>query len=258
MAAQKKITKTKTKKGDTRSIEILVSVPKDASVESIAESASVVVKEPDGSKEVVEAAVVEETVDQSGNDEEVPAAKAEETQVTEAVGEGGNEESQETSGKSFKKIFLWVGLLILVVGILAVFWALAYERGVKVGEQNTEKKMSASPKPEAPPSATPSPQATKSSTYTIKVLNGSGISAEASKVKALLEKGDYSVSSIGNADSTSNGETVIQTTNAVSKTWIDTLKKLLSQTYTVSSDVQTIAQDQKADVIITVGSKKTQ
>ena len=262
-AQKKKGTKTKTKKrtsdekGDKKSIEILVSVPKDASVESIAESASVVVKEPDGSQGIVEAVVVEEAVDQSGN-EEVSAVKTEKVEIAVTLAKEDNQENQGESGIFNKKIFVWGIGLIVCIGIFAGFLWLAYERGIAVGQQNEQKKLSASPTPEAP-TPTPSPsEETKPSTYIIKVLNGSGIAGEAAKVKALLEKENYSISSIGNGDSTSTGETIIQAKNAVGKTWLNNLKKLLSQTYVVSSDVQSLSADEKVDVVITVGSKKVQ
>ncbi len=252
-AKKKKVTKTKkptsvNEKGDTKSIEIVVSIPKDASVQSIAEQASVVVKEPDGSQEVVQAAAVEETIQQSEN---------EAVQVAEAMAEEDNQENQEESEIFNKKIFVWGIGLIVCIGIFAGSLWLAYERGIAVGEQNAQKKLIASP-PKVLPSATPTPEETKPSTYTIKELNGSGTSGEAAKVKALLEKGEYTVSSIGNGDSTSNGETVIQAKSTVTKQWLENLKKILSQTYTVSSDVQTLSTDQKVDVAVTVGSKKAQ
>ena len=120
-----------------------------------------------------------------------------------------------------------------------------------------QKKLSSSPTP-TEPTPTPSPEQTKPSSYSIKVLNGSGISGEAAKVKALLEKESYTVSSVGNADSSTVSETIIQAKNSISKNWLDAIKKVLSQTYTVSSDVQALSEDETVDVIITAGSKKAE
>ncbi|HZJ18584.1 MAG TPA: LytR C-terminal domain-containing protein [Patescibacteria group bacterium] len=91
--------------------------------------------------------------------------------------------------------------------------------------------------------------------YKIEVLNGSGISGEASKVKGLLEEERFTVSSIGNADGLNYQQTVIQAKKTVPKEFLDKLKGFLDKLY-VLDDTKELPDTEKFDFVVTIGSKK--
>lgn len=93
--------------------------------------------------------------------------------------------------------------------------------------------------------------------YTIALRNGSGISGEAGKVKALLEKAGFIVGSVGNASKYDYEETVIEVSKGVKKAFVDKLISILSKSYVVASDTSTL-DGATEDAIVIVGSKKVE
>lgn len=162
-------------------------------------------------------------------------------------GEGSN------SNIPWKKIFLFSAFALLFLGIIAISSYLAYQRGIEVGKQITQKdlksQIAANPMPTNTP--TPTEEDINLSEYSIKVLNGSDRNGEASKLKSVLEDKGYSISSIGNADKTYS-KTIIQAKDSVSKAWVDKLKKTLDKLY-ILADISTL-EDEDIDVVINIGS----
>jgi len=100
------------------------------------------------------------------------------------------------------------------------------------------------------PSASPSAKPADIPSYELWVLNGSGISGDAAKAQTLLEANQIPVFSVGNADSPSYADTVIQAPNNVSKPYLEKLKQTLENAYIVSPDIQPGDSDVKITVII--------
>lgn len=112
------------------------------------------------------------------------------------------------------------------------------------------------------PTAVPQQSASKSAdltAYTIEILNGSGISGEAAKVKDQLTSAGFKIGNIGNADRNDYMKTQLFAKKTVNSAYLDALKAVLNKAYVVeteSSLPSAISSD--ADVIITIGSLKAQ
>ena len=91
--------------------------------------------------------------------------------------------------------------------------------------------------------------------YPIKVLNGSGITGEASKLQEILEKGGFEVVETSNADNYDYVDTIVQAKKNVEKAFLEKLKNLIGKSYTLGKDESLSASD-SSDVIVVVGSKK--
>ena len=94
------------------------------------------------------------------------------------------------------------------------------------------------------------------SKYKIKVLNGSGISGEASRVKALLEKAGFTVSSTGNATNYNYIKSVIQAKSEVEKEFINKLTEALSENYQVDAKAEPVNTSSPDEVVVIIGSAK--
>lgn len=148
--------------------------------------------------------------------------------------------------------------VILVPGVLLLGALLGgiyfYQKGVKTngGEPTPTPSLEASSKP----SATPAAQVDLEK-YTVAVQNGSGIAGEAGKVKTLLEEAGFKVGSTGNAPSYDFEETVIKAKSTVDKAYLDKLTDTLKGSYKVG-DNETLPESSKDDVIVIVGSSKSE
>lgn len=106
------------------------------------------------------------------------------------------------------------------------------------------------------PQASPSPQLVLSQ-FQIKVLNGSGRKGEAAKTKEILEGAGFSVSGIGNNDTSNYRTTLIQVTKEVSKEFITRLEEALSKEL-VLADKAELVSGVDTPVTIIVGRGKVQ
>jgi lipopolysaccharide export LptBFGC system permease protein LptF len=87
---------------------------------------------------------------------------------------------------------------------------------------------------------------------TVSVENGSGVVGAASKIADFLKSKGYQISSTGNADNYNYTNITIQTKSSTS-TYVDLLKKDLSQNYTVSSTTSDLPSSSTEDVLVIVG-----
>lgn len=117
---------------------------------------------------------------------------------------------------------------------------------------NETKKPSPAPT-KAPVKKTLGSSTTDKSSLTVEVLNGSGEVGAASKVSAILKELGYNVVSIGNADSFDYIDTVIGVSEE-RKSFLDILKKDVSQSYTVSS-TGTASPSASSDAVVIVGKE---
>lgn len=154
------------------------------------------------------------------------------------------DDASEQTNKSKIWIFLCAGFIIL-----------ALVAGVFIYRKNTSVTV-AKPVITPTPTQTPTPKPVNLSEYKIKVLNGSGVSGEATKVQTLLEGEKFVVSSIGNGDNSDYEKTVIQTKITVPKEFSDKLKILLEKTYVLDAD-KTLDASSESDVSVIIGSKLT-
>lgn len=93
------------------------------------------------------------------------------------------------------------------------------------------------------------------SSFSIQILNGSGIKGEAAKVKSLLEESGFKVSEVGNAETSEYKETIIQKKDNVNDVFLDELTGELGKNYVVQVSSKS-AEKEDSDVVVIVGSEK--
>ena len=113
-----------------------------------------------------------------------------------------------------------------------------------------------SPTPTSTPTATPTPDISKldRSSISIQVLNGSGTSGVAGRMKALLEEKGYTVENTGNADSYDYENTEIEVKEQ-SAAFISLLEEDLKESYVLGTTAATLSDDVPYDVRIIVGKE---
>lgn len=110
------------------------------------------------------------------------------------------------------------------------------------------------PTPEPTETPTPTEKPVDLKAYNIQVLNGSGVTGEAAKVKASLEAAGFKVSETGNADKDDYENTQIAAKGTVNKQYMKKLEETLEKSYKVDSSSPTSADaSSAADVVITIG-----
>ncbi len=159
------------------------------------------------------------------------------------------QESQEKNAK-----WLWLLIILIIVGAL-VF---AFFRGIGPFAQYSPFAQKASPTPEATVApveeSTPVPESLDKSVPKIKVLNGSGIAGKAAAVKDYLEGKGYTVSSIGNADTTDYTDTEVDFKADFLK-YKDQLINDLSDKYSAVAGAKSLDATDSADIEVIVGAK---
>lgn len=236
--------------------------PEEKAPEEITEE----VKEetPDETVEMKETAVVEDISDtgeetpqeqtqESAESSDTPQEIAPEVPQNPEAGSFTKEEL-ETGSSGFKHNFLW-GLIIVISLLSAIGAGIGiYSMGINRGRE-MERQAAITPTPEVAETPTPTPVPQESAeTYSISVLNGSGISGEAGRVKTLLEGEGLKVETVGNADASDFEETEISVGSNVAKSFTTKLTDILEKNYTVVMGDEASGKD---DVVITVGKKKS-
>jgi hypothetical protein len=113
----------------------------------------------------------------------------------------------------------------------------------------------ATPTNEPTPITSPTPKEVDLSAYTIRILNGSGITGQAATLKTALTDAGYTVGETGNADSSDYTQTVISAQTNVEQAYLQKLEELLKKTYQVDSTVKTIPSVGDSQVTVTIGSE---
>lgn len=152
------------------------------------------------------------------------------------------------------KNFIWIVLPAALIGVAAVAGFFIYLQGIKKEQKQQEAIVVVSPTPILTQEASPIPAPPKVdiSKYKIEVLNGSGISGEAARVKTLFEQEGFTVISIGNSDRSNYKETIVQVKKDTPEAFLNKLKSLLEETYVVSI-VIALSPDENVDTIVIVG-----
>lgn len=153
-----------------------------------------------------------------------------------------------------KPNYLWIIIpTALLVGAL-VGGLITYFSGIsKLSTIESTPTPVVSIEPQVSPSASPS-ASIKRSEVKVQVLNGSGTSGLAGKVKTYLEGLGYKDVAVGNASSSDFTETEIQI-KETKKDFLKTITDDLAKDYTVSKETKTLIVSSKYDIVITLGSK---
>lgn len=170
------------------------------------------------------------------------------------------DEEEEKSKSSILKIIL-LFVLGFVVGGVSVGAVLYF-----VPFQKTEPKETSAEQETTTPAATieEAEEATESaeaeeeldlSTYSLQILNGSGVAGAAGAVQKILEDSGFAVFDLGNADSYNYQETEIQVIGGLPKGVYDEIEKALTD-YNVVLSEENLSEDSEHDVVIIVGQKK--
>lgn len=160
-------------------------------------------------------------------------------------------------GGNKKNIFLMILLILIIAALIGI--GFVYRQPImsavsgKLNSAPTPTSTAAPSQQSATP--TPTPKTVKLDIHPIEVLNGSGTAGEASKVKEILVGKGFKVDSVGNADSSDHTNTVIQAKSSVSRDFLDSLKKTLSESYTLDP-VDTLSETKDVDIIVVIGQTK--
>lgn len=146
------------------------------------------------------------------------------------------------------KILIIIAILLLLAG--GGFYY--YQSTQKPAETAAEEESSDE---SVTPTEEPTPAEVDLDTFTIEILNGSGIVGEAGRAQELLETNEFKIDSTGNAENYDFEDTVIQAGSDVDEGWLDELRDTLSKNYTVKAGVTKLdAADSESDVVVIVGS----
>jgi hypothetical protein len=124
---------------------------------------------------------------------------------------------------------------------------------------NSKTNWLAAAKPTPTPVISPEPTRTPEkktdlSAFSIQILNGSGISGKAAKLKTLLEDAGFTVSSTGNADLNDYTKTQVRAKKNVGEDYLKKLEATLKKEYVLSSSPG-LPPTGSADVIVIIGSE---
>lgn len=155
-----------------------------------------------------------------------------------------------------KTNYLWIIVpTALLVGAL-VGGLITYFSGIsKLNSEPVSPTPVASitPSVEATPTASPS-STLKKDDLKVQILNGSGVSGAAGKVKTLLEGLGYKLIDTGNASMSDLAQTEVSLKDS-KKDYFNEIIKDLSKSYTATESAKTLSGSSKYDVVITLGKK---
>jgi len=154
------------------------------------------------------------------------------------------------SGFNFKGLFMIFGILLILGLVIGGFYF--YQSSQEITTETP------TPPTEQEPEITPTPtpiveEEVDLSSYSLQVLNGTGIAGEAGRVAATLEAGGFVDVEAGNASSSNVEQTQVQMKEEVPSEVFDTIDEALSTRDVVIAD-EVLDEDSDFDVVITLGS----
>ena len=161
-------------------------------------------------------------------------------------------EEYEMPNTSSKKNYMWPILLIFIIAIISMAGIFAYKQGIFKGIRVSLPSSTPTPAPTIIPEPTKTLDLTQ---YEVEILNGGGVSGEASRQKAELEAAGFTISSVGNADNSDFTDTIIQAKAEVNTEFIAKLKATLNNSFTVGQ-TETLVETSSVPVVVTLGTKK--
>lgn len=166
--------------------------------------------------------------------------------------------STYSSDKPKGNKLIWIILVIIIAAIVAGGVWMYLAGSTKKEEPKTQEKTTTElEKEEITPTTAVATEEAKLDKYEIKVLNGSGVAGEASRLEESLEEGGFVVSETGNADNYDYTDTIIQAKTGIEKNFLDELKRILTKSYVLGKDAPLEATD-SSDVIVIIGNKKAE
>lgn len=159
-----------------------------------------------------------------------------------------------TSNAGFFIIVTFLAFLFGLSGIIGFYYISKYQDLNITGFMSN---FGAQPTPTLEPTEEPTPTEAPVDleAYTIKVLNGSGITGEAAKTKTALIDAGFKVGTTGNADNSDYTQTVISVKKSVPEGYVKQLKEQLEKSYSVEPSVETLSDNPEGiDVVVTIGS----
>lgn len=206
----------------------------------------------DESAKMPDVAVVSPVVESSGNNNQQQISQPTSPVIGEPVVSVSSSDSSSDSDSKPHKNFLLPMIFIVLLGIAVLGGVYFYMQNSDKTQKSKTNVVTLSPTPQA---VTPEPEEVDLSKYSIEVLNGSGVSGTAGKVKDSLEDVGFSVESVGNADNSDYTKTIIQAKKEVDKVFLDELKKTLGKTYSVG-DLEDLKNSSDTDVVVIIGSSE--
>ena len=186
---------------------------------------------------------------------EEPTAETQETTLKIEVSDTNIVETKVK--KNFLGYFMLISIISFVIGLLSMAGInmLNQKNQNSHNPQNTTnmsvtKKISPTNKP------SPTPEPLNLAQYNIKILNGSGITGAAAKLKTSLTDEGFTVATTGNAPDNNYTNTTISAKKDANPKYLERLKTFLSKSYALASNPSTpISSNEQADIIITIGVK---
>ena len=155
--------------------------------------------------------------------------------------------------------FIWVVLITFILG-LAVITGVYYftsNKEIKPLSLNFNFKFGSpttTPTPIPTSIPTPTTEPADLTAYTVKILNGSGVTGEAAKLKAKLTTAGFKVGVTGNADSSDYTKTVIEAKKDANQDYIKALIEELKKSYEIEANIKTLPASDASDIIVIIGA----
>lgn len=149
--------------------------------------------------------------------------------------------------------FIMVVIIAFLIGLGGMV-GFTYFQDADLMQKVTELTASPTPTPKPTSAPTPTTKSVDKEDYTIKVMNGSGISGLAAESKSELEAAGFTVASIGNADNSDYTSTIIAAKKSVDEAYLTELTKELEKSYKVEIAAKTLPASSGTDIEITLGS----
>jgi len=172
------------------------------------------------------------------------------------LGDSNSPFFSDTAGETFwysKKGKILVSFYVLLIVVALEVGVFMYAIGAVKSDTSAstvEKPFRGSVSAVTPAAVTPGME-----TYTVTILNGSGIAGTAADARELLKGENLMVQSIGNASSSASQNTSIQVLGSVPEAFVDKIKNALSKRY-IMDDIVTYSEATEAEVVIIIGRNK--
>ena len=154
------------------------------------------------------------------------------------------------------KMIIVITILSALVAAFVSGGVYVYLSGVQSSDENVEESPSPTPAPSESPeaNATPEPAPVEISSYSVRVLNGSGAIGAASSGEDILVEAGFTVESTGNASNYDFESTVVQAKPSVEAEAVNKAKTALEEDdYEVEIGTP-LAASSEYDIVVTIGS----
>ncbi|MDO8583222.1 MAG: LytR C-terminal domain-containing protein [bacterium] len=160
------------------------------------------------------------------------------------------EEEKSDPSTTPQKNFMWPIIFVFIIALVLLGGIFFYKQGM--GKTDKVNVVSVANLPTITPEPT---KAIDLSKYEIEVLNGSSVEGEASRQKTSLTDAGFTVLSVGNADNSDYTDTIIKAKKEVEKAFLDKLKAILGETFTIG-EAEVLSDDDTTPVVVILGTKK--